>query len=131
MTTTEIFTAASILIASISLLISVFKTKPEITAQQAKTIADYQDILDQEISKAKLERQEARTQMGAMSLEITIIKAELARQTSRGDTWQRQAEAAAQRITTLETVVRRISVWAQKWDEKIRAAGIEPVPMEE
>jgi phage shock protein A len=131
MTTTEIFTAASILIASISLLISVFKTKPEITAQQAKTIADYQDILDQEIAKAKLERQEARTQMGNMSLEITIIKAELARQTARGDNWQRQAEAAAQRITTLETVVRRISVWAQKWDEKIRAAGIEPVPMEE
>jgi chromosome segregation ATPase len=132
----RIINVVTIIIAVGAAILAWRKTKPEITAQQAKTIAEYQDMLDQEITKSKAERKESKVQIDGMALEIKIIKAELEKQTARADDYQRQIEVSkwekaqlTQRISMLEKDLQRFEAYIRDLVGQLHDAKIEPVKM--
>jgi hypothetical protein len=87
---------------------------------------------------------ETQTRLDAVELKVNILRTELDKQTSRANEWQVKAEAVAVenviltmrlevavvRISSLEKTLNNIVSWGSKWEEQLRAAGIEPMPTE-
>jgi hypothetical protein len=99
----------------------------------SQTMRNYQEMLRQATDEIKA----LRIELDQQGLEITIIKAELTKQTELAANYKRIADTSAAKevqltakITTLETILHRILDWGKRWEPQLKAAGIEPMPME-